>query len=173
MEINAGNYTGALDLLSSTQAKALGEHFWFVPKPLLEAQILDLKGQRELARKKYEAARVLIENRIQAGPEDARYHSALGIAFAGLGRKQDAIREGLKAVEIMPISKEAFGGAYRLEDLARIYAMVGEQDRALDMLERLMSIPIDLGAAALNLDPSWKSLRNHPKFQELVRRYAG
>jgi serine/threonine-protein kinase len=173
METSAGNYTGALDLLSSTQAEVLGEQFWFVPKPLLEAQILDLKGQRELARKKYEAARVLTENKIQADPEDARYYSALGIALAGLGRKQDAIREGLKAVEIMPISKEAYKGTYRLEDLARIYAMVGEEDRALDMLERLMSIPMDLGAAALKLDPSWKSLRNHPRFQELIRRYGG
>lgn len=173
MEISAGNYTGALDLLSSTQAEALGEQFWFVPKPLLEAQILDLRGQRELSRKKYEAARVLIKNKIQADPEDARYHSALGIALAGQGRKQDAIREGLKAVEIMPISKEAYRGAYRLEDLARIYAMVGEEDKAIDTLERLMSIPIDLGAAALKLDPSWKSLRNHRRFQELIRRHAG
>ncbi len=173
MEISAGNYKVALDLTSSTQAETLGEQFWFVPKPLLEAQILDLNGQRELSRKKYEAARVLIENKIQADPEDARYHSALGIALAGLGRKQDAIREGLKAVEIMPISKEAYRGAYRLEDLARIYAMLGEEDRAIDILERLMSIPIDHGVAALKLDPSWKSLRNHPRFQELIRRYGG
>jgi hypothetical protein len=50
--------------------------------------------------------------------------------------------------------------------------MVGEEDRAVDTLERLMSIPTDLGAAALKLDPSWKSLRNHPRFQDLVRRYG-
>jgi TolB-like protein/tRNA A-37 threonylcarbamoyl transferase component Bud32/Tfp pilus assembly protein PilF len=173
MEISAGNSTGALDLLSSTQAEVISEQFWFVPKSLLEAQILDLQGQRELSRKKYEAALALIKNKIQGDPEDARYHSALGIALAGLGRKQDANREGLKAVEIMPISNDAWLGACRLEDLARIYAMVGEDDRAIDTLERLMSIPIDLGAAALKLDLSWKSLRNHPRFQELIRRYGG
>lgn len=173
MELNAGNYRAALDLLSSSRVEEFGEQFWFVPKPLLEAQIRDLMGQQELARKKYETARVLIENKIQAGPEDARYHSALGITLAGLGRKEGAIREGLRAVEILPISKEAWQGAYRLEDLARIYAMVGDKDSAIDTLERLMSIPIDLGVAALKLDPSWKSLRNHPRYQELIRRYGG
>jgi len=173
MEMNAGNYAGALDLLSSAQAEAFGEQFWYVPKPLLEAQILDFKGQRGLARGKYETARVLTEKKIQADPEGASYHSALGIALAGLGRKQDAIREGLRAVEIMPIAKEAYRGPYRLEDLGRIYAMVGEEDKALDVLERLMSNPTDLGVAALMLDPTWKPLHNHPRFQKLIRRYGG
>jgi tetratricopeptide (TPR) repeat protein len=173
MEMNAGNYGVALDLLSSSRAEEFGEAYWFVPRPLLEAQIRDLMGKQELAHKKYETARVLLETKIQADPEDARYHSALGIALAGLGRKEGAIREGLRAVEILPISKEAWQGAYRLEDLARIYAMVGEEDRAIDTLERLMSVPIDLGVVALKLDPSWKSLRNHPRFQELIRRYGG
>ncbi len=85
--------------------------------------------------------RALVESRIEEWPEDSRLHSALGIAYAGLGRKDDALREGKRAVELLPASKDAVLGTYRAIDLARIYTMVGEQDAAIDELERLLSIP--------------------------------
>ena len=173
LEMHARRYTAALDLLSSSQADNFGEQFWYVPRPLLEAQIHELIGQKDLARKQFQEARVVLEKKILADPGDARYHSALGIALAGLGEKQTAIQEGLKAVQLMPVSKEAYRGAYRLEDLARIYAEVGEHDRAIDALERLMSINVDIGPAALKLDPAWKTLNNHPRFRELVRQQGG
>ena len=77
----------------------------------------------------------MLETRIQEHPDDDRFRSALGIAYAGLGRKEDAIREGKLGVELLPMSKEAWRGAYREEDLARIYTMVGEHDAAIDRLE--------------------------------------
>ena len=172
LEICAGNYSAALNLISSSRAEALGEQFWYVPVSLLEAQIRDLMKQPELSRRHYETARALLEKKLQEDPRDPRYHSSLGIALAALGRKQDAIREGKVGVDLMPVSKEAYRGAYRLEDLARIYTMVGEYDAAMDELEHLASIPGDLGVAALKLDPAWVPLRSAPRFQNLLRRTA-
>ena len=94
----------------------------------------------------------------------------MGIAYAGMGRKADAISEGKRALALLPVSKEAYAGAFRVEEMARIYAMVGEREAAVDQLEYLMSIPFDLAAPGLRLDPAWDSLRDHPRFQKLVGR---
>ena len=110
----------------------------------------------------YDSARALVESKIEERPEDSRLHSALGIAYAGLGRKEDAVREGNLAVELLPISKEAYRGAYRAIDLAQIYAMFGETDAAIDRLEHLLSIPGPLSVSLLRLDPIWDPLARSP-----------
>ena len=87
---------------------------------------------------------------------------------AGLGRKQDAIREGKLGVELLPVTKEAWKGLYRIADLARVYVMVGEHDLAIDQLEFLLSKPGELSIPLIQLDPAWDPLRNHPRFKKLV-----
>jgi regulator of sirC expression with transglutaminase-like and TPR domain len=94
----------------------------------------------------------------------------LGLALAGLSLKDEAIRAGKRAADLLPVSKDAYRGTYRVEDLAHIYAMVGEPDLAIDQLEYLMSIPADFGAGALKLDLAWDPLRDHPRFQRLLER---
>ena len=95
-------------------------------------------------------------------------HSALGIAYAGLDRKDDAIREGKKGIELLPISKEAWAGTYRVMDLAQIYTMLGEKDAAIDQIEYLLSIPGELSIPLLRIDPKWDSLRDRPRFKKLI-----
>lgn len=89
--------------------------------------------------------------------------------FTGLGRKEDAIREGKLAVELLPLTKEAWGGLFMVENLARIYMMVGDSDAANDQLEFLLSIPGEISIPLLTLDPAWDLLRNHPRFKELMK----
>ena len=72
----------------------------------------------------------------------------------------------------MPVSKEAMRGVHRVEDLARIYVMVGEYDAAIDQLEFLLSRPGLLSIWLLRLDPRWKLLWDHPRFQALVEKYG-
>ncbi|MGB2862936.1 MAG: hypothetical protein WBC05_06390 [Sedimentisphaerales bacterium] len=72
------------------------------------------------------------------------------------------------AVELLPVTKEAWKGLYRIEDLARIYVMVGEHDLGINKLEKLLSIPSELSIPLLQLDPAWDPLRNHPRFKRLV-----
>ena len=70
---------------------------------------------------------------------------------------------------MLPVSREAYRGAYRAIDLAQINAMVGETDAAVDRLEYLLSIPSPLSVSLLRLDPIWEPLRAHPRFQRLVQ----
>jgi tetratricopeptide (TPR) repeat protein len=95
----------------------------------------------------------------------------LGIALAGLGRKKDAIQAAEKAAEILPISKEAYRGTFRARDLAQVYCMVGEYDKAFDQIEHLLSIPGEISIALLKIDPVSAPLRSFPRFQELVDKF--
>ncbi len=169
-DLFARDYRAGLDRLSQWPREATDHHLWFVPRAVLQAQLYGLLGQREAELSHYRAAAALLEERIRTAPDDARLHASLGIAYAGLGRKADAVREGKRALELMPVAKEAYRGALRAEEMARIYAMVGEREAAVEQLEYLMSIPLDLAAPGLRLDPTWDSLRGHPRFQKLVGR---
>jgi len=86
-----------------------------------------------------------------------------------LGDKEEAIRAAEKAIEILPILKDAYRGALRASDLARVYCMVGEYDSALDKIEYLLSIPGEISVASLKIDPAWISLRSLPRFQKLIK----
>ena len=104
---------------------------------------------------------------------EAAFHSQLGITYAGLGRKEEAIREGKKALELRQVflaREDSLGGgrAGWVKDLAVIYTMVGEQDAAVDLLEYLLSIPSLVTIPVLRLDPTWPPLRNHPRFKKLL-----
>ncbi len=125
-------------------------------------------NKKELAKKYYEEARSILETKIQERPEDGRFHSSLGVAYAGLGRKEDALREGKLGVKLLPVTKEAWRGLYRVEALAKIYVMVDEFDEAIDQLEFLLSKPGEMSIPLLRLDPAWDPLRDHPRFKKLT-----
>jgi tetratricopeptide (TPR) repeat protein len=155
--------------LSSYKLEAFSNQMVFIPKAQLYAQINGLMGNKEVEQAQYESAAGILETRIQQEPNDARFHSALGIAYAGLGRKQDAILEGILAVKMLPVNKEAMRGFHRAEDLAWIYVMVGEFDLAIDQIEFLLSIPGGLSIPLLRLEPVWAPLREHPRFKKLLQ----
>lgn len=105
---------------------------------------------------------MILEDTLTVASYESGFYSSLGIAYAGLGRKIEAIEAGEKAVELLPINKEALRGKSRMEDLARIYLMVGEQEKALEWIELLLAIPAGLSTNMLLLDPVWKPLWDHP-----------
>jgi tetratricopeptide (TPR) repeat protein len=167
-----GDYQAALDRLALVSSDVLLEdQTLYVPKAQLYAQIYGLMGNRQREQAYYDSTRSMLETKIQERPGDERLRSALGIAFAGLGRKEDAIREGELAVELLSMSKEAWRGAHRVEGLARIYAMVGEYAAAIDRLESLLGVPSPTSVPMLRIDPAWNPLRDHPRFQALLAKY--
>ena len=161
------NYQEALDRLS-LKSEDTDSQFNFIPTVLRCARIYGYMDKKELAEKYYDESRSILESKIQERPEDARFHSALGIAYAGLGRKEDAIREGKLGVKLLPVTKEAYQGLYRVEALANIYVMVGEYDAAIDQLEFLLSRPGEMSIPLLRLDPAWAPLRDHRRFKKLL-----
>ena len=165
-----GNYQKALDRLFIVSSDAINVHIFFVPKALLSAQIYGHMSKSELELQHYESAQIFLEAKVKEWPEDARVHSSLGIAYAGLGRKEQAVREGKKAVELISVAKDAWRGPFRVEDLARIYVMVGEYEAAIDQLEFLLSIPSEISIPLLRIDPTWNPLRDNPRFQKMLKR---
>jgi tetratricopeptide (TPR) repeat protein len=167
LDVYEGNYQKALDRLS-LKSEDIDNQGSFIPRAMRSAGIYRYMNESDFAKKSYDEGRNILEAKIQRQPDDARFHSTLGIAYAGLGRKEDAIREGNLGVELLPVSKEAMGGTSRVGDLARIYVMVGEFDLAVDQIEYLLSIPGGLSIPLLQLDPAWAPLREHPRFKKLV-----
>jgi len=167
-----GDYRSALTRLSSDQAEAFEWQWFYMPKTLLRADVLSRMGESEGARRAYDAARKTLEDRLRAKPDDDRYCGSLGVAYAGLGRRKEALEAGKKGMELCPPGKEAWRATFRAMDLARIYVMVGDSGEAIKQLGSLLSSPAEISAAALLTDPTWAPLKASPGFQELVRKYG-
>jgi len=132
------------------------------------AQVLWWRGDAAQARKYAEEARKAFEDQLRAAPDDPGRHALLGVALAYLGRGEEAIREGQRAVELRPVAKDADFGTYHAHQLMRIYVLVGEPEKAIDNLERLLQVPWYVSRAWLTIDPNFDPLRNNPRFQKLV-----
>jgi DNA-binding SARP family transcriptional activator/TolB-like protein/Flp pilus assembly protein TadD len=136
---------------------------------LARAMLYRVRGQAAPARAYFDSARSVLEARLSRHPDAyGRLRCMLGVALAGLGRAKDAIREGNRVVQIMPVSKDAMEGPLMLANLARIHVLLGEREKAVDQLELVLSRPGPLSANWLKADPFWDSLRASPRFQQLV-----
>jgi serine/threonine protein kinase len=116
-----------------------------------------------------DSARILLEAQVRRQPTEASYHGQLGLVYAYLGRKDDAVREGETSVRLLPVTKEAYRGVNLMTGLARIYALAGRHADAIDKLHYLVSVPSYVSPALLRLDPRWAMLRGEPRFEKLVR----
>jgi tetratricopeptide (TPR) repeat protein len=132
------------------------------------AQTYALHGNGAKARAYADSARLAFAQQLQDTPEDAQLHVFLGLALAYLGQKGEAIREGKRGVALGPISQDAFDGPYYEHQLARIYVLFGEPEKALDHLELLLRIPYFLSPGWLRIDPNFDPLRGNPRFERLV-----
>jgi TolB-like protein/Flp pilus assembly protein TadD len=146
------------------------------PKSFLAGCIALAQGNAATAGKNFEAARVVFENAVQEAPESAERHANLGLVCAFMNRKEEAIREGQRAIELKPESKDATDGALMQAYLALIYARVGENDLAIPLITRLLQTPgaVDSADYSITLNDlrkrwEWDSIRHDPRFQNLIR----
>ena len=142
------------------------------PKAFLEGNIHFLEGDKPRSQAEFEKARVISEQLLRDAPEDPARHAQHGFILAALGRKEEAIAEGKRAVALLPESQDAFDGPRGTAALAQIYAWTGESDEAFRLLDHLLSVPNGLAVPMLKLDPAWDPLRKDPRFQALVEKYA-
>lgn len=163
------NYQDVLDRLRASPYETFAEAQFYIPKNLAYASVYSAMNRNELKKSYAERARRELDQAISENPEDTRLIAALGLAHAYLGQNEEAVSEGLRAVNLYPISRDAFEGPHYILNLAKIYALVGESVKSIEQLEILLSRPCgnNYSLALLRIDPIWDSLRNNPKFQDL------
>jgi len=142
-----------------------------LPRRLRIAWAYTAMGNADKAKTVYADVHTEYQAAVRERPGDWDRHMALGLAAAGLGLKQEAIAEGRRAVEMLPITRDAFAGPEYLAYLAQLYVSVGENGLAIDTLQQLMSMPagFSMSAAILRLDPIWDPLRADPRFDAIVK----
>ena len=126
------------------------------------------RGDLDAAAIAFRAARAEAERVVREQPAYAEAVCVLGLIDAGLGRKEEAIGEGQRAVQLLPVSKDAINGTVLLQYLAIIYAWTGENDRAFEQLAALRQLPGGLSYGQMRLDPYWDPIRGDPRFENLL-----
>jgi len=117
-------------------------------------------------------ARSVAEDALKKNPDSAKLHMQLAKALAYLGEKDAALAEAQRASELQPESKDAFEGPQITEGVAEVQTIVGENDRAIEILDGLLGRPSDVTVQSLKISPIWDPLRNHPAFQTLLTKYG-
>ncbi|HEU4681964.1 MAG TPA: hypothetical protein VFS51_09475, partial [Gemmatimonadales bacterium] len=125
-------------------------------------------GERPSEGVYWDSLRAFAERRTAARPNDATYHIQLGAAYAGLGRKSEAIHEGRKGLELVPPSRDALAHFQKVWDFARILVTVGDHDAAIDQIEYLGTIPSWFTRNGFRYFPEWEPLHSNPRFQRVV-----
>jgi TolB-like protein/Flp pilus assembly protein TadD len=162
-----GHYPAALERLAEvTQELTIGQLFTS-SRSLSAADLHGLMGHRAVSRAYADSASAALRAALVHSPDDAGLTGALGIAYAEAGRREEALRAGRRATELLPYSKDAWGGGYRELELARIYTILGERDSALARVEHVLSVPMDFTPVMLRTDPVWAPLRGDPRFRRL------
>lgn len=137
-------------------------------RPFIEGMLARMRNDAAGAQAAFAAARAEQEKIVEAQPNFAQGLVFLGLIDAGLGRKEEALREGRRAAELLPVEKDAIDGTTVAKYLAVIAAWVGDKDLALDQLARIISRPSDLSYGDLKMMPFWDPLRGDPRFEKIL-----
>jgi TolB-like protein/Tfp pilus assembly protein PilF len=137
-----------------------------------EGLLARIKGDVAAARAAFTAARAQQEEAVRARPDDGQTFCLLGLIDAGLGRKEEALREGRRALELIPVAKDTNAGPQVLYFFAVICAWTGERDLAIEQLETLAKMPLGVSYGDIRLDPHWDPLRGDPRFEKIVASLA-
>ena len=142
------------------------------PRAWCEGQVAILRHETTMAHAAFIRARREVDKIVREQPTFAEELAILGLIDAALGNKEDAIREGKHALEMLPITKDSINGALLMKYLALIYAWTGEKDLALEELSKTVKVPGGLSYGQLRLHPYWDALRDDPRFSKIVASLA-
>jgi serine/threonine-protein kinase len=142
------------------------------PRAWCAGVVARARGDAAAARTAFEEARNEALKTDREQPDYAEGYCVLGLIDAGLNRKEDAIREGRRAIELLPITRDAIDGALLVSYLSQIYAWTDEKDLAIEQLKMATQVPGGLSYGELRLHPNWDSLRGDSRFETIVASLA-
>jgi len=163
----------AINALTARGERSLGNELVKYSPLFMEGLIAQMTQDDAKARAAFTAARAEQEKLVRADPDDAGALSVLGLIDAALGRKEEALREGRRAVELLPVEKDVLNGARMIAGLARIAASVGDKDLACEQLTHASRLPNAIVTyGQLKLLPFWDPVRGDPCFEKIVASLA-
>jgi eukaryotic-like serine/threonine-protein kinase len=163
-----------LELLKTVPFTVFEERGQFVPASIYAARAYRMRGDEQLARAAFHDALSILDSVMVVLPDDWRVHATRGLALAGLGRNDEAVREARWLEQSFVYCEDVFDRLWRLAPArAQILAHAGKVDAALDEIERLLAGPSGLSVNGLRLNPVWDPIRDHPRFKSLVAKYSG
>jgi serine/threonine-protein kinase len=164
----------AIAMLATSRRQLSRDGLVYQPVALMRAQSYESLGELAKARAEYEAARAVLMDSLAAHPRDASIRASLGLAYAGLGRKSDAVREARRAMELAPVSQNSPGATAFMGMAVEVFGRVGERDEAFKLLELLLAMPAgrEVTVPFLRVWPGFDPLRSDPRFRQLVERFA-
>jgi len=142
------------------------------PHAYWEGVVARWEGDEAKARSAFSRARNELEKMLEQQPDFPAALSLLGIVDAGLGRSKEAVSEGRRACELVPVSKDSFDGVAFLVNRAQIYAWIGDKDSAINQITEIERLPNLLSYGFLKLQPFWDGLRGDPRFEKVVASLA-
>jgi tetratricopeptide (TPR) repeat protein len=159
-------------VIASEQNTVLNDQAIHFSRSFVEGLIARMANEDDKARAAFTAARAEQEQLAQAQPNYALPFCLLGLIDAALGRKEDGLREGRRAVELMPVEKDALAGALMIKYLAVTAAWAGEKDLACEQLAAAIRHRSTISYGYLKLLPLWDPLRGDPRFEKIVASLA-
>lgn len=159
--------TGVDEALAAIPAAGTATDLNF-PASFCKGVAARFKGDEAAARAAFAQARIEVQKSVNAQPNYGPGFTVLALIDAALGRKQDALREGRHATELLPITKDSIDGAELVKYLAVVYAWCGEKDLAVQQIDETLRIPSTLSYGNLKLHPYWDPLRGDPRFEKIV-----
>jgi serine/threonine-protein kinase len=138
------------------------------PRSWCEGMAARAGGDDTRAKAAFLAAHTELERTVSEQPGYGPALCVLGLVDAALGRKDEAIREGRRAIELLPITKDSIDGSELMKYMGVIYAWCGEKDLAIEQIAATLKIPNTLSYGNLKLHPFWDSLRGDPRFEKIV-----
>jgi len=166
------NYHAAQEALDTPGLAEFDDNGFFIPREWNEGIVAHGLGDNDRANAALLAARQRTAAAVAQSPDDARALIVLGQIDAALGRNENAVREGEHAVELLPPSKDALNGGLMMHRLARIYAQTGDANRAINFLQKIITLPNGLSYGTLKVEQDWDSLRSDPRFDQIVASLA-
>jgi tetratricopeptide (TPR) repeat protein len=161
--------------LLASDEDALGWDAVHFTRPFFEGVIARMTNDEQKAQLSFSAARAEQEKIVLTQPDYGPAWCVLGVIDAALGRKEEALREGRRAVELLPVERDSVNGLHMIEYLAMTAAWVGEKDLACEQLAKAIRYPMYPSAVSygeLKLMPWWDALRGEPCFEKIVASLA-